>query len=316
MTQPSVKEDDNRAGFLFFKGAGGLPIRFGYWASPRRPSAGTVLLLSGRGEFMEKYQETIGELQDRCYDVFSMDWRGQGLSGRETPHRHKGYVADYRHYLDDLDILIEREIRPRGANRLIALAHSMGGHVVLRYLKERPAVFERAVLTSPLVDIHLEGLSARLVRPLTRLAVAMGLARRYTVGSGDYEASARRFAGNRLTSDPERFMIEPRAVSNNPDLALGGVTYGWLAATLESIDQVQDPAFAAGIATPLMIITAGDDRVVSNRAQSAICARIPGCVRKTIPGARHEILFESDPIRGEFWRYFERFVGAPKGTAR
>ena len=52
---------------------------------PERPR-GTVVLLTGRGEFIEKYAtEVVGELLERGFAVVALDWRGQGLSDRPLP---------------------------------------------------------------------------------------------------------------------------------------------------------------------------------------------------------------------------------------
>ena len=43
---------------------------------------GTVVVLGGRAEFIEKYFEVIGELLARDFAVAALDWRGQGGSAR------------------------------------------------------------------------------------------------------------------------------------------------------------------------------------------------------------------------------------------
>ena len=68
-------------------------------ASARR---GTAVFLNGRKEFIEKYFEAIGDLLARGFAVATMDWRGQGLSDRALPNRHKGHVAHFDLYIDDL----------------------------------------------------------------------------------------------------------------------------------------------------------------------------------------------------------------------
>ena len=68
--------------FGFYKAADNLSIRHGRWRTDRAQKSGTVILLTGRREFMEKYADIIAELNQRGFDVYSLDWRGQGLSGR------------------------------------------------------------------------------------------------------------------------------------------------------------------------------------------------------------------------------------------
>lgn len=259
---------------------------------------------------MEKYSETITELNQRQFNVYTMDWRGQGLSSRQLPNRHKGYVRSYDDYIDDLGRFVNHIVKPRAASPLIMLTHSMGGHIALRFLHKHTGIVDRAVLLSPMIDIATSFVNGKLLRVFAWLGVAAGLATAYVVGSGDYGAADQKFSGNRLTSDPMRFRKVQELIARNPDLALGGVTFGWLRATLESIEMLNQPGYAGGIATPILIVMAGSDRVVSMSAQVKICDILPNCRLSVIPEARHEILLETDPIRQAFWKEFDHFAGS------
>ena len=52
------------------------------------------------------------------------------------------------------------------------------------------------------------------------------------------------------------------------------------------------------------------DTVVPASAQRLLSARLEDSLYRPIPGARHEILHEADPIRDLFWDAFDAFVGA------
>ena len=116
-------------------------------------------MLNGRREFMEKYRETIGELIERDFDVYSLDWRGQGLSSRMLANRHKGFIEDFDIYLNDLQMFVSNIVIPKAIDPLIILAHSMGGHIALRFIHDHPKMVERAVLTAPMIDILTSPLS-------------------------------------------------------------------------------------------------------------------------------------------------------------
>jgi alpha-beta hydrolase superfamily lysophospholipase len=45
-------------------------LRYGVWPIPKEKRKGSILLLSGRKEFMEKYSETIDELNQKGVDVY------------------------------------------------------------------------------------------------------------------------------------------------------------------------------------------------------------------------------------------------------
>lgn len=281
-------------------------LRYGIWHIPKEKRKGSALLLAGRSEFLEKYSETIGELNQKGLDVYSFDWRGQGLSSRMLSNRHKGFVDNYNVYLNDLNLFFNKIVKPECVRPLIIIAHSMGGHIALRFLHDYPDTADMAVLTSPMVDIFNSNLFRWLIRLMTRIAVESGFSHAYTIGSGDYTDGI--FNGNQLTSDPVRFMDAIKAIEKNPDLALGGVTHGWLSATLASIDILNQPEYAAKITAPILMISAGEDKIVSVKAQKKISSWLPNCRIVEIPESRHEIFKETDAVRSIVWREFERFT--------
>src|SRR5271155_5307874 len=102
-------------------------------ADPARPARGLCVLLNGQTEFIEKYFEVIDELRGRGFAVATLDWRGQGGSGRLVPEAPlKGHIHDFAEYEADLSALMEEIVAPMlGGDALpIALAHSTGGHVL------------------------------------------------------------------------------------------------------------------------------------------------------------------------------------------
>ncbi len=286
----------------------GASIRFGIWRRVGGNLRGSVVLLNGRREFLEKYGETIGDLQRKEFDVYSFDWRGQGMSKRLLPDRLKGHIKNYDRYLQDLGDFINQIVKPNAVRPIVFLAHSMGAHIALRFMHDHPKVVYKAVLVAPLIDIIPSPYPKWLIEILTRLAVNTGFADAYVPGAKHKNPLQRTFEGNPLTSDPERYRVERIALDDNPDLALGGLTFGWLAATLKSISLLRRPGYVDRIKTPVLIVGAGKDRVVCAGAMKSVCSRMPDCRLRVIEGALHEVLMETDPIRQEFWHEFDMFM--------
>jgi lysophospholipase len=306
---PSLRHSPYNAGTTGrFATTDGLSIRYGIWTVQNDRCRGSVLLLSGRKEFLEKYRETIGDLNRRKFDVYSLDWRGQGLSTRLLADRLKGHVGSYGDYLRDLNQFVDQHVLPAARRPLIVLAHSMGAHIALRFLRQQPSSVDRAVLTSPMIDIRTAPYPRRLAGMLARGALALGLSTAALPAAAGRSALKRSFEDNPLTSDPRRFVVERDVVKRHPELALGGPTFGWLAATLASIALVHRPGFLEAIAVPVLMVAAGGDSVVSERAQRQACSRLPRCRFLLLADARHEVLMERDCIRAAFWDAFDRFA--------
>lgn len=292
----------------YFQTADGLQIRWGYLPPPSPAPRGSVVLLNGRTEYLEKYGETADDLNQRGFAVYSMDWRGQGLSDRLVANRLKGHVGRFEDYLDDLERFINLVEHHGAPQPLILMGHSMGGHIGIRFIRECRHPFERAVLTSPMLDIELPAVPWRLLRGYVRMAEHLGFRRAFAPGGAAYEQKDRIFANNPLTSDRERFQRRLEDLRADPRLALGGVTYGWLKAAFDSIERVALPEFARGLTLPLLIVRATEDRIVGRKAQKRFCRRAPDCRLVDIPGAKHELLVETDAKRRIFWQAFDHFV--------
>ncbi len=294
--------------FQFYCAFDGLPIRYGRWPCKQVASRGTVVVLGGRTEFMEKYLETVAELNQRGFDVFSLDWRGQGLSGRMLKNHRKGYVRTYADYVNDLDQLINSVVLPNGSPPLILLAHSMGGTIALHYLGRFGRVIDRAVLSAPLIRIktlrHTEILGRWLSRRMTQFGMGHlaipSLGRRHTF-QGPFE-------NNGLTSDPQRFREIQRMVTENHQLAIDGVTFGWLNATFDAIDKIHGNGVVRQITAPVLLAVAEKDSVVCNRAIHQFAPSMPNHGLTIIQGACHEILQEKETMRLQFWSAFDAFV--------
>jgi lysophospholipase len=287
----------------------GASIRLGEW-SGCGALQGTIVILNGRREFMEKYTETINILNQKGYDVYSLDWRGQGRSSRLLPNRHKGFVASYKDYLEDLSVVFRHKIPSDSVRPLYLLAHSMGGHIALRFLHEFSYRIAKAVLVSPMIDIHTFPFPRGLARMIAEIAMTLGFGTSYIFGGKNYGALPERFEGNPLTSDSIRFWDEHRMISKDPDLALGGVTWGWLDATFKSIDLLASSGYLEKIQTPTLMVCAEKDKIVSLDAQKKICDRLSNCQFVLVPGARHEILRENDTSQNIFWHAFDQFVSS------
>ena len=305
-----------RGRYGFLDTSDGAGIRYAIWPNegrdtkkPKRPR-GTVILLTGRREFIEKHVETIIDLLNRDFAVYAMDWRGQGLSTRPLPDRQKGYVRSFDNYLDDLHLFVETIVRPRAPGPYFILAHSMGGHITLRYLHDHPDIIERAVLTAPMVDIGPGPFLHATLSTGISLITWLGGGRSYAPRQKGFDPQEIKFAGNLLTSDPGRFHIETGWAASNPELGLGGPTYGWLYAALKSIRILKSRGYPEKISAPVLMVQSGIEHIVCNEAQDKLAARMPRAQVVRIDGARHEILHERDEFRNEFWAAFDPFIDA------
>ncbi|WP_407865557.1 alpha/beta fold hydrolase [Phyllobacterium phragmitis] len=285
----------------------GKKLRYAVTQAAGRPLQGTVLLLHGRNECIEKYFETIADLAGRGFTTVCFDWRGQGGSSRMVRDAMRGHVDRFDDYVSDLDQLFRDLVLPDCPPPFYILAHSAGGLVSLLAAPMLANRVRRMVLVAPLLGLPRSPAAIRCIRFVTRTLSLVGLGRRYAV-NGRYQAGGRPFAGNLLTSDPARYMRNAEILRNQPQLGLGGPTVRWVSAALRAIDRVHDPDFIAGITIPTLIVAAGADSVVSTPAIERFATRFRNGVLLTIDGARHEILQEADFYREQLLAAFDAFI--------
>jgi len=285
----------------------GVEIRYAIFPATGRPLQGTVVLLQGRNESIEKYYETARDLTARGFGVFTFDWRGQGGSDRLIRNREKGHVRSFRHYVADLDQLFADIVLPDCRAPFFVLAHSTGALVALLAAPAMVNRVRRMVLTAPLLDFRRSSISRPLLRRLTGMARLLGLGRLY-LGGGPRSREQADLAANKLTSDPARYRRNLAIYAQNPELGIGGPTVAWVNAALRAMRQATDPDFTARIHIPTLIIAAGADEVVSTPAIEAYSRRLRSGSLLTIDGARHELLQEADRYREQVLAAFDAFV--------
>jgi lysophospholipase len=273
------------------------------------PSRGVCVLLGGQTEFVEKYVEVIGELRARGFTVATFDWRGQGGSARHLADPLKAHVRDFAEYDDDLTSFLEQVVEPLSDKPPIALAHSMGGQILLRTLHDRPGAFSAAVFGAPMLDIFTRGHSAPLVRLVTALQNLAGQSAAFTWGMAERDPLSATFDTQLCTSDRARFARTQEFLKANPSLRLAGPTWGWLEAAYRSMARVMAFGFAEAIQTPVLICGAGRDRIVRVEATREFARRLPHGTYMELEDSEHEILMESDSICARFWSAFDGFVG-------
>lgn len=283
----------------------GVELRFARLDSTA--GKGTVCVFGGRGEFIEKYFETIGELRRRGFAVATMDWRGQGRSSRQLPDARKGHVEDFLEYEIDLETFMQQVVHRNCPEPYFAFTHSMGGAVVLRAAHAGKRWFERAVLVAPMIDFPRAWV-VRPARALMRNLRLIGCGNRYVPGGNVDGGRTSRFAGNPLTSDLKRYERNAALVAHDPTLGIGGPTVAWLHAAFDTIAAFRARAYAEQIGQPTLMLGAGADTIVSAAAIARFAARLPAGSHRLIEGARHEILQEQDGYREQLWAAFDAFV--------
>jgi len=292
----------------WWRAGDGARLRWYCWTAVTTSKRGVLLLLNGRSEFLEKWDETSRDFAARGFDVFSLDWRGQGLSTRHLSGTDKGHIDHFDTYTADISGFFSEIVRPAASDRpIFMLAHSMGAHIGLRFLGDKAPSINAAVLVAPMIGFNTGGLGKKLAHSMAWIASRIGFAKHYTIGGGPYNPNKEPFEGNVLTSDPIRYQVRNDYFEAYPELRVGGVTFGWLDAAFSSVKILNAERYLKTIQTPILIGQAGQERLVDNQAMDRAVGLLPNVALSRFADARHELFMERDETRRPLLERVDQF---------
>jgi lysophospholipase len=276
---------------VWLRASDGVRLRAAVWPGGVH---GTVLLLPGRTEYIEKYGRAAVDLAVRGFTTVALDWRGQGLADRPLADRMSGHVGNFSHYQKDLDAVLQFALEQDLPKPFFVLSHSMGGCIALRGLM-RALPFQAAAFTAPMWGISMAAWMRPVAIAISTTAGWFGQAHRYAPGTTakTYVQDAA-FAGNVLTTDADMYAYMRAQIGAHPDLALGGPSMGWLHAALvecHALSLLQTPA------TPTICALGTAEKVVDTPPIHQRMRQWSGGRIDLYPSAEHEIMMETPDMR-------------------
>lgn len=278
-----------------FTGLGGPRLYWQAWL-PDEPARAVVVVAHGYAEHGGRYANLAERLVSRGSAVYALDHRGSGRS--QGPRGHVGRFSEFVSDLHAFRVRVDAEMRDRP---LFLLGHSMGGLIAVHYLLAYGQGIAGAVLSSP--ALGLVDPPSRALRWIARVLSVV--------------APRASFAGN----------VNPELLSHEPSVAerYAADPLVHRRATARFFVEFQKAMRGAHerapeIHLPILILQAGDDRLVDPRATHSFAERV-GSASKEVrfyPGLYHEIFNETDRDRvfDDLERWLERQLALPAEESR
>ncbi|WP_026186689.1 alpha/beta fold hydrolase [Ensifer sp. BR816] len=280
----------------FFDGVGNRKIRYAVFKANTPAPRGTIVLLQGRNETIEKYFETIADLTAAGFWVATFDWRGQGGSERLLPQPGRGHVEHFAEYERDLTIFLEQIVLPDTRLPFSIVAHSMGALVALSLAPLLASRIERMVLLAPFMGLMGQAIGERGI-----VAVATTM-RWFGLGNLPVRRDKERpapFGNNPLTTDNRRYTRNLALVDTHPQLGIGSPTGRWLSEAFRTIRRVTRREHLTRITVPTVILAPTADALVPYLAMETLASNFRAGHLVPIDGARHELFQEADRYRAQ-----------------
>ena len=275
---------------------GGYPVRRIDW-TVAKGAKGSILFLPGRGDFYEKYLETLDHWNRQGWNVTASDWRGQAGSGRLGFDAVTGHIDDFATWVEDLGTLWKHWKAETPGPHILA-GHSMGGHIVLRALAEQQVDPDGLLLSAPMLGFVASVLPDVLMHQAAKLMKALGDPRRPAWKWSEKPGQPPEDRIHLLTHDAERYHDEMFWRQARPELTMGPGSWGWVERAYASMRLLASPGLLEAIDTPILILATDDDKLVGFQAIARAAGRLRDCEMVHFgKEARHEILREADHVR-------------------
>lgn len=290
----------------FLSSPDNIHIRYGVYGPAKQTTEPFILFLLGRGEWIEKYEFLYQQLYaHHRRRVVIVDHLGQGGSGGVPSH-----TESYNDYTDLIKQLLDGGFRRQS---YAIIAHSMGGLIALYGTLTGAFKPTRIVLASPLIGLPQKPVPRLIARPLSGLLTRAGLG---GLSSGVKLETSYAFHKNRLTSDNEKYQLLRRT-----PYAIPAPTMAWVKASFAACELIHYDRYLMTLSVPVLVMYGSDEEVVSAQSIIRWCRIARRLSTSTlnlvcIPGAKHELFFESDAIFATVLAKTKSFLNRESATSQ
>jgi lysophospholipase len=263
---------------------------------------GSVVFSHGFTEFAAKYSEMTWYFLLAGYSVCILEHRGHGYSVRDVSDPSLVWIDDWRRYVADLAQFSQTVGREYADDQPMCLyAHSMGGGIGAALLECYPMLFDRAVLSSPMIE-PITGMPNMLAAPAAALASGVGLSRHRAPGQTEFSSTLEFKDDERAQRSRVQWYFD--LSSHDRHYQTNAATFGWVNQALKMSHAILERETCSRVVTPILLFQAGHDTFVRNSAQN----RFVNCVRsesgdvvlERVEPAVHEIFSMPNTVLGPY----------------
>lgn len=274
----------------------GLSLR--YYYALHDSHKGCIVMVHGYCGFWGKFHEMAEYYWQAGYDVFFLEQRGHGYSGRQTNDKDMVHVNDYYHYVEDLKIFMDSVVMPMTeSSQHILFAHSMGGAITALFLEEYPSYFDGAILSSPMFSINTGKIPKFAVYFLRAKVKLLHEELKPFPGGKRFDGVPVFSTSSTLSAARYNYIFEQRLADIHYHTYM--LSNGWGCASFRATSKVLRNSHKVKI--PILLLTAGNDSFVKMDGSIKFKQRAADVEHLHFEDAKHELFNGTDEIRAEYY---------------
>lgn len=267
---------------------------------------GVIVISHGFTESIRKFTESVYYMLQAGYEVWGLDHRGHGRSWRENENPYVVHVSRFEDYVLDLRYLAEKLALPQAGNLPMFLyCHSMGGCVGAWLIEKCPTLFQKAVLSSPMLGLSFGKIPVPVMAAAARLK---GIGDRKKEPLNPISAFEPDSFENSAGSSRCRYEYYIARRLGDPALQTTGPSIGWGLQAVRACARVTSPKNAAKITIPVLLLQAGEESLVNPDAQNAFASQVPSCRLRRVEGMKHELYMTDSEALIPYWESIFAFL--------
>lgn len=281
----------------------------------------TIVVFAGFREYTRKYDEAAYYFIKSGYNVCLFDHAGLGLSSRDKKIAGDKdatslvYIGSFDTYVHDAAEVVEKVARhitdeAEGGTakevRLLLFTHSMGGCIGALYLEQYPDVFDKAVLSTPMLATNT-GVPEWMAYSLSAVMDAVGNGAKKAVGQKTYKESLKSKAAPAFAESDARAAYKTYLRNGDEHYQANAATYSWTAEACRATRKAIKRRNVKKVKAPILMFQAEHDTRVRPVGQNRFRRRSAVTVLVYYPGVKHEIYDSRNEYLAPYYDRILRF---------
>ena len=277
---------------------------------------GAIVISHGFTEFGRKYSEMVWYFLLAGYSVCVFEHRGHGHSAHDMSNPSLVWIDDWRRYVADFATFAQtvgREAADGGPMYLYC--HSMGGGIGAAVLERYPSLFDKAVLSAPMIA-PVVGMPTWVARIVVGVICGLGFGKSRVFGHTDFDGNLNLDDYEGASEARIRWFHKQRLA--DVTCQTNAATFDWANQAMALSRAVLKPDMCGAIETPVLLFQAGRDVWVLNGPQDDFVERVSeggGFIEKVrYSQSLHEIFSMPNAVFGPYLDKILDFLAASNAS--